>query len=99
MHKDKKRHTVKEMLRESIIMHVLRNQQALVSLSTITNQIHQSLVPDLPNPRSLCLQNKSINTDANILHKRNIKKINESEAYHKLTRVGPGLLGEALDGD
>lgn len=101
MHKRQRKHTVKEMLGESVIRHVLRNQQALVSLGTTTNQVHQSLVPDLANPRSLRLQNTTLLTQPLEFYTKDKQntKLKEREAYHKLTRVRPGQLGEALNGD
>lgn len=43
------------MLGKSIIGHVFCYQKPFISFSTATNQIHQSLVPNLPNPSRLRL--------------------------------------------
>lgn len=43
------------MLGQSIIGHVLSYQKPFISFSTATNEIHQSLVPHLPQSLCLCL--------------------------------------------
>ena len=49
-------HTVKQMLRKSIIRHVLSNQQLLISITAIPNKIGKPQLPHLPySPRLLLI--------------------------------------------
>lgn len=44
-----KKHTMEQMLSESIIRHELSNKEPLISVTTITNQIRQPIMPQLPH--------------------------------------------------
>lgn len=100
-------HTVEEMLRKSVIWHVLCNEQSLIPITAITYQIRQPLVPQLPH--SLCLflqkfQKTPRTKPVKINHKTKNRRAEKTASgekgkYSELLRIGPSLLGELLDGD
>lgn len=93
--------TMEQMLGESIIGHVLSNEQSLIAITAITNQICQPLMPQLPHTPCFLLQQYSHITHTN--QKKDPKKPNKVEAankevqYCKLLWVRPRHLRKLLD--
>jgi hypothetical protein len=90
---------VEEMLGERVVGHVLGHEQPLVTLGAASNEVDEALVPHLPHPRRLRLQ-QNIGRSGRGWNQREqaIDQSNEG-AYEELLRVGPGEAREALDGD
>ncbi len=47
---------MKEMFRKCVVRHVLSNQKPLITLRTISNQVHKSFMPYLTHLPSLILK-------------------------------------------
>ena len=79
------------MFGQSIIWHVLSNQEPFISFSTTTNQIHHSLVPHFPNSSCLCLTKSKPLTKKlafpKPLTKYNVKKMHEGKSLKKSERI------------